>query len=169
MRNIAVAIVVGLAVGTAVTPAQAAPPTQDSVEGNVRRSAPTLQASSQRLMPSMHRAARAAKHPQGTVRATEPHRHFLLRGHRDLPFDQRQYRALNLQTGNFGLLAFETDDNAGTGFRDLVEATLTTRSPTECSTPQASYIRHDRVTAGDIVIHDAAPLPSSKEPCRNGG
>ena len=76
---------------------------------------------------------------------------------------------LNLQTGNFGLLALRLTDNAGTGVGDLVEATLTTRSPTECSTPEASYIRHDRVTAGDIVIHDAAPLPSSKEQCRNGG
>lgn len=35
--------------------------------------------------------------------------------------------------------------------------------------PESSYIRHDRVTAGDIVIQDAPPLPTSTDQCKNGG
>ena len=169
MRNITVAIVVGLAVGTAVTPAQAAPPTQDSVQGNVTTIGTDVAGFESATYAIDASSGPSGETPSGTVRATSPIGTFFFEGTVTCLSISDNIALLNLQTGNFGLLALRLTDNAGTGVGDLVEATLTTRSPTECSTPEASYIRHDRVTAGDIVIHDAAPLPSSKEQCRNGG
>src|SRR5215210_1079754 len=75
---------------------------------------------------------------------------------------------MTVQSESFGLLALRVTDNAGLGPADLVEATIASRG-TDCSLPESSYIRHDRVTSGDIVVIDAQPLPTSKEQCKNGG
>jgi hypothetical protein len=56
----------------------------------------------------------------------------------------------------------ETPSNPGSG---LLEAARTNRAPTDCSeliSPQVSIF-------GQLVIVDAAPLPTSKDQCKNGG
>jgi len=59
-----------------------------------------------------------------------------------------------------GLDSFDATPTSIAGVGDIV--------PTDCSlafTPFAT----DQVTTGDIIVHDAPPLPTSKAQCKNGG
>jgi hypothetical protein len=40
--------------------------------------------------------------------------------------------------------------------------------PTDCSVPVSPFFP-ERVTTGDIVVHDAPPFPTTKDQCTNGG
>jgi hypothetical protein len=40
-------------------------------------------------------------------------------------------------------------------------------SPTSCSAPVDGV--QTTVIAGDVVVHDVPPLPTSKDQCKNGG
>ena len=42
-------------------------------------------------------------------------------------------------------------------------------TPSTCSPPSGTPPPPFAVTSGDIAIHDAPPLPTSKEDCKNGG
>jgi len=85
-------------------------------------------------------------------------------------FVQGNVALMTVQTATFGLLALRLTDNAGLGAADLVEVTFASAAtPTHCSVAEGSYLRRDRVTAGDIVVVDAQPLPSSREQCKDGG
>jgi hypothetical protein len=62
---------------------------------------------------------------------------------------------------------------AGSG-QDSFDATPTSLTsagdivPTDCSFPFTPFAPSN-VTSGDIVVHDAPPLPTSKDECKNGG
>jgi hypothetical protein len=82
---------------------------------------------------------------------------------------QHNVALLKTQDAFFGLLSFRITDNAGLGVGDLVETTFATGTATQCAAQETSYIRMDRVTAGDISVVDAPPVPTSKDQCKDGG
>jgi hypothetical protein len=59
-----------------------------------------------------------------------------------------------------GLDSFDATPTAFTSIGDVV--------PTDCSVAFTLFAP-DQVTAGDIVVVDAPPLPTSKEQCKKGG
>jgi hypothetical protein len=70
---------------------------------------------------------------------------------------------------SFSLVSFRVTDNAGSTTPDLIESTPGTGPASECSSPEASYLRTDPVVSGDVVVVDAPSLPTSKDQCKNGG
>jgi hypothetical protein len=76
----------------------------------------------------------------------------------------------NVATFNFEALPFTTvatvvatDSPAG----DQIAFVGPGRAPTDCS-PVTNPPNHP-LNGGDIVVHDAQPLPTSKDQCKNGG
>jgi hypothetical protein len=63
-------------------------------------------------------------------------------------------------------------DGGGPGsLRDRIsiEDVFDSPPPTDCSRPPVFRAPAYTVAGGDIVVHDAPPLPTSKEQCKNGG
>ena len=71
--------------------------------------------------------------------------------------------------GPFGLVAFRITDGASTGVADLVETGFAAGGTTECSLPAPLYTGVGRVVSGDLVVHDALAVPTSKDQCKNAG
>jgi hypothetical protein len=75
------------------------------------------------------------------------------------------------QISNIGFTDFKATvvDNgpAGTGLDTY--ATNGYFSPQDCATPEPGFFGAQPLTAGDIVVVDAPPLPTSEEQCKNGG
>jgi hypothetical protein len=65
--------------------------------------------------------------------------------------------------GPFGLVTVVDNDPQGTDTIAGVTSTL----PVDCSTPTTTL--QGFVSSGDIVVHDAPALPTSKDQCKNGG
>jgi hypothetical protein len=65
--------------------------------------------------------------------------------------------------GPFGRVTVVDNDPQGT---DTI-AGETTSIPGDCSTPTTTLQQF--VGSGDIVVHDAPALPTSKDQCRSGG
>jgi hypothetical protein len=59
-----------------------------------------------------------------------------------------------------GLDSFDATPTALTAAGDIV--------PTDCTFPFTPFAP-SQVTSGDIVVHDAPPLPTSNDECKNGG
>jgi hypothetical protein len=73
----------------------------------------------------------------------------------------------NVPGTSFGLITFQVTDNAGLGVADLIEGIPTGRTASDCS-PLTGAVSGSVLT-GDIVVHDAPPLPTTKDECKNGG
>jgi hypothetical protein len=85
--------------------------------------------------------------------------------------------------GSFGVLDYGFEqfeiaewtrvvDGGGPGsLRDTIlnEDVFGSTPPTDCSQPPVFHGQEFVVAGGDIVVHDAPPLPTSKEQCKNGG
>jgi hypothetical protein len=73
----------------------------------------------------------------------------------------------NVPGTSFGLITFQVTDNAGLGVQDLIEGIPTARAAADCS-PLTGAVSGSVLT-GDVVVHDAPPLPTTKDDCKNGG
>jgi hypothetical protein len=63
-------------------------------------------------------------------------------------------------------------DGGGPGSRRdtiLIEDVFDSTPPTDCSRPPVFRGPEYVVAGGDVVVHDAQPLPTSKEQCKHGG
>jgi hypothetical protein len=154
---------------TLSSPVAAAPP-QDSVTGTATTSGTDVPRFENLAWTFAARSGPNGENPSGTVRAEN------LPGH-ELFFDDpvsclnvhANVALLTLPDPMFGEIAIRVADNAGTGSPDLIESTISAPDG-DCSVPEASYIRHDRVTSGDIaVLDDRPPLPVVKAQCKDGG
>jgi hypothetical protein len=67
----------------------------------------------------------------------------------------------------FGLVTFQVTDNAGLGVADLIEGIPTGRAASDCSALTGAVF--GSVLTGDIVVHEAPPLPTGKDECKHGG
>jgi hypothetical protein len=52
---------------------------------------------------------------------------------------------------------------------DSVEVIALSRAPTDCSPGTTGGGTGGPLSGGDLIIHDAPPLPTSKDQCKNGG
>jgi hypothetical protein len=67
-----------------------------------------------------------------------------------------------------GVVTVQVTDNGPSGSSDQLGGGLGVRSASDC-TPIGVATSEPGLLAGDIVVVDAQPFPSSKEQCKNGG
>jgi hypothetical protein len=67
-----------------------------------------------------------------------------------------------------GVVTVQVTDNGPSGSSDQLGGGLGVRSASDC-TPIGVATSEPGLLAGDIVVVDAPPFPSSKEQCKNGG
>jgi len=157
----------------ALTSASAAPaaPLQDSVTGTATTLGTDVPGFENLAWAFSATSGANGESPSGTVRAENLPSHTVFF---DDPVSclnvQGNVALLTLPDPLFGEVAIRVTDNAGTGSPDLIESTIS-NPDADCSAPEASYIRHDRVTSGDIVVVDDQPpsLPTRKDQCKDGG
>ena len=69
---------------------------------------------------------------------------------------------------NGGFLFVEDNGTPGAG-RDNVRATLVPAAPAVCPPNTEVYNAFNLVSSGELAVHDAPALPTSKDQCKNGG
>jgi hypothetical protein len=170
-RASALAVLTSALVALAPAAPAAAVPVQDSVTGTATTLGTDVPGSPVVTWTFAATSGPGGENPSGTVRAAQPPS--------DTTFFEGPVTCLNahatvalltIQTPQLGPVSIRVTDNAGAGAPDLIESTPSSL-PATCSVPEPSYIRHDTVTSGDIVVVDAQPplLPANKDQCKNGG
>jgi hypothetical protein len=79
----------------------------------------------------------------------------------------RNRATVGTDLGPLGQFVYDVEDN-GVGGQDQLGVQRVLAAPTQCPAP-SSLISGAVVTDGDYIVHDAMPLPTTKDQCKNGG